>query len=454
MVHERYPLTYQPETSPAWLHHAAVVCGRHAASPRSQFRYLELGSGGGFSSLVHAAGYPDAVFHAVDRDARAIAHARATARALGLSNLAFVAMTFDDARLDNLPPFDFIVLHGVYSWVDANTRARLRALSRELLAPGGLLYVSYNCEPGWAAEMPLRRLLVEIVERSRAEDPLATAVGSIDALRAAGAPYFSAYPAVARRIASFSGQPAGYLAHEYLSDAWDPLWSVDVRGDFAHAGLTFVASATLADNDDALVVGAELSCALAEMPSARSRAIALDFALNRGFKRDLFQRSDAKEGEAAPPDALVIGWAGETEKMPETMLVPRGRVRFQPDFIRATGRLLEQGAMSIQDLAARIAPDRRGETVRNLIWLTAGGVLQPFAREGRTGPLPARTALPMLRGIARGTFPGWIASPAIGGGARIDACTASLALSAREGHQSACTKERSAVERLRRLGVI
>jgi hypothetical protein len=61
-----------------------------------------------------------------------------------------------------LPPFDFIVAHGVYSWVAAHERQTIRDLVRDHVVPGGLLYVSYNSLPGWAGEMPLRKLLVEL----------------------------------------------------------------------------------------------------------------------------------------------------------------------------------------------------------------------------------------------------------------------------------------------------
>ena len=57
---------------------------------------------------------------------------------------------------------DFIVAHGVYSWVGAAQRQSIRRLVRDSLKPGGLLYLSYNSLPGWAGEMPLRKLLVEL----------------------------------------------------------------------------------------------------------------------------------------------------------------------------------------------------------------------------------------------------------------------------------------------------
>jgi len=61
----------------------------------------------------------------------------------------------------DLPDFDFITLHGIYSWISPENRRTIVEFMRRKLKPGGIVYISYNCMPGWAGMMPLRRLLVE-----------------------------------------------------------------------------------------------------------------------------------------------------------------------------------------------------------------------------------------------------------------------------------------------------
>src|SRR3546814_8639180 len=68
--------------------------------------------------------------------------------------------SFEDfARRDDLPQFDIIALHGIWSWVSQEARQAIVDTVRDRLKPGGILYISYNCKPGWAPIEPLRHLL-------------------------------------------------------------------------------------------------------------------------------------------------------------------------------------------------------------------------------------------------------------------------------------------------------
>jgi SAM-dependent methyltransferase len=63
------------------------------------------------------------------------------------------------AARSDLPQFDIIALHGVWSWVSAANRAMVKQIIRQRLRPGGIVYVSYNCLPGWAPIVPIRHLM-------------------------------------------------------------------------------------------------------------------------------------------------------------------------------------------------------------------------------------------------------------------------------------------------------
>lgn len=371
-----YPVTYQRETSPTWLHHAAVLGGAAARDPARPFRYLELGCGRGYSALIHAASHPNGEFHACDRDATVIDEARGWARALELKNIEFHAASFEEIAARETPPFDYIAAHGVYSWVREAARATIRGLLRERLAPGGLAYVSYNCLPGWAGELPLRRFLAELsgggVEAGARE---------LDRLRAAGLAYFAAHPAADRAVASWAGQPVGYLAHEYLAEAWEPMWSVDMIDAMAAEGLYFAGSATLRDAHEALLVDAAAARAIAQLATPRLRMLAMDFAVNRGFRRDVFAKGApvADANRTALRD-LLIGGAGD---IAESIVVPRGRISFNAEFIAALRALMVKGPVRLGD-AVRALGDTE-EAARNLLWLTAAGSLAPVAPDQAAG---------------------------------------------------------------------
>lgn len=118
------------------------------AAPPERCRILEIGCGEGGHLLPIALYLPGAEVVGVDLSGETIARGAARARALGATNLRLVHA---DARAlpDDLGTFDYIVAHGVFSWVDAEVRAAILAAYRRLLRPHGVGYVSYNALPGW-----------------------------------------------------------------------------------------------------------------------------------------------------------------------------------------------------------------------------------------------------------------------------------------------------------------
>jgi trans-aconitate methyltransferase len=431
-----YAETFFRELSPAWLNYVAALNGALARPLDAPFRYLELGCGLGGSTVVTAGAFPHAEVHGCDVNPAHVAAARRHAAALDLQNVQFHETTFEALAERELPPFDFIVLHGVYSWVDATARRVVRRLVGERLAPGGFVYVSYNCMPGWAAEIPLRRLLVELAATApgTAEARAAAARDRLSHLAAVKPRYLATHPAAGQAIAAYAREPLEYLAHEFLNDAWEPFYSIDVADDLAGAGLTYVGSATLPDNHPALVLDAAAVQAIAAMPGGRVQQLAIDYAINRRFRRDVFARDatrldDADAGRQL--ESMAVGYIEESD-LTETVRVPRGELRLQADFIADARRLFSAGPLPLGAAAASLAGGRRetGEILRNLTYLVAAGALQPCAtvprarREAsrhRPHALLERT-LELIRAdqVARP-----VPSPVLGNGVTIDVARAS-----------------------------
>lgn len=120
----------------------------------------ELGFGQGVSINLHGAA-SGTQWHGTDFSPAQVAGARDLADAAGsgavLRDEAFEAF----ARRQDLPGFDFIALHGIWSWIPDDNRRALVELIRRRLKPGGVLYISYNTQPGWAAFAPMRHLMAE-----------------------------------------------------------------------------------------------------------------------------------------------------------------------------------------------------------------------------------------------------------------------------------------------------
>src|SRR5262249_17600207 len=148
------------------------------------------------------------------------------------------------------------------------------------------------------------------------------------------------------------------VAHEFLNDSWTLYYSTDVADEMARAGATYVASATLPDNHPMLIIDKAAADAIASLPTARQQQLAMDFAVNQRFRRDVFiggGRPALTGGEVAQHlDEVVIGCTTDVDQIGPQALIPRGKITFQDDFIRELRALMKVGAMTIGDIAARL----------------------------------------------------------------------------------------------------
>src|SRR5581483_1342635 len=153
-----YPSRCCPQAHPDRLATLATLFGMSPA-PVEHCRVLELGCGDGGNLLPLAFALPGSAFTGVDLAPGAIAKANAEARALGLANIQFHCADL----LDWPPPggsFDYVIAHGLLSWVPDAVRLRVFELCRDRLAPGGVAFVSYNALPGCRIRGMLREMML------------------------------------------------------------------------------------------------------------------------------------------------------------------------------------------------------------------------------------------------------------------------------------------------------
>ena len=126
-------------------------------APVGKCRVLELGCGDGANLLPMAYLLPDSRFYGIDLAAKPIAQGVAHAAELGVSNLRLEAMDIMDFPAD-AGEFDYIIVHGIYSWVPEFVREKILAICAAHLAPQGIAYVSYKTYPGsYVSEAPCTR---------------------------------------------------------------------------------------------------------------------------------------------------------------------------------------------------------------------------------------------------------------------------------------------------------
>lgn len=349
-------------------------------------RILELGCGRGGNLLPMAASLPGATLLGIDRSTRQIDEAARIAREAGVRNVRFERAAIESfARSD--AAFDYVVCHGVCSWVPPDTRRALLALVGRSLAPGGIAYVSFNVLPGW-------------YERQTARDwlrmfPAEDARASLAWLREAVSPELGDYrrriDALAARIAE-AGET--YAAHEYLSDEHHPQHVTSFLAEASDAGLAYLGDAI--PSQTAVELLPEPVASRAEALEVAQVQQLVDFVRNTAFRRTLLVRSE---------DARARAWRWATTLQPAAMtglrvasrLVPHARANASAASERFDG---PDGSVLVSDPSTRRALHRLAEVAPASLpfaqlasgelldlWLSTGGVdlhvYEPALGDGR-----------------------------------------------------------------------
>ena len=298
-----YLRDFKPMLAPAWLDHVALVGGIEPPDRRSGFTWCDLGCGQGVTAAILAATHPNGEFFGVDAMAVHTDHGGRLASAAAIPNVRFHAADFAAAIELGLPQFDYIVAHGVYSWIDrASQSALLRFIDRRL-KPSGLVYLSYNTLPGWLRDLPFQRLVQEL-NRIFSGDSAArfTAAAKIAcALADAGVPALADSFIVKELKERPEDYKSAYLVHEFMPAAWRPLWVTEVRTAMAPIGLEPVGSATLSENLDWMVLDEPAREILATIADTGAAELVRDFYLDQRLRCDVFARGNRRvdRGERA-----------------------------------------------------------------------------------------------------------------------------------------------------------
>jgi SAM-dependent methyltransferase len=284
-----YLYGYYPETSPVRLRLALLASGvGHSVGTAPN--YLELGFGQGLSLSINAA-TNDGNFYGTDFNPAQVANALELAQATGRPISIFEDSFEQLAERTDLPQFDIIALHGIWSWVSDESRRAIVRIARDRLKPGGIFYISYNVTPGWSPAMPLRHLMAEYSKRAATGGILERAqkaINFVDQVMDCGAAYFATHPQLKARLDQIRKQDMHYIAHEYFNAEWEPMAFSKVADILSEAKLSFAGSANILDNIPALSVHSSATEVLSEITDPILRETTLDYFVNRQFRRDIF----------------------------------------------------------------------------------------------------------------------------------------------------------------------
>lgn len=281
------------QTHPDHLAAVAALFGFEAADVGGA-RVLEIGCASGGNLIPLAAAYPDATFLGIDLSAVQIAQGAAEIEALGLHNIRLLAMdvmAFDQAQ----GTYDYIIAHGIYSWVPAPVQDKILSICSAQLAANGIALVSYNTLPGWRMLGIVREAM--LYQTRDIQDPqvrVAQARSTLDFLAEAVPDKESAYGRLLRLAAEHIRQkPDYYVLHEYLEETNEALYFSQFAGRLAARGLRY-----LGDSDvrTMLPIGLppKVDATLGRIaPGLMRREQFLDFLKSRSFRQSLLTREGA-----------------------------------------------------------------------------------------------------------------------------------------------------------------
>jgi SAM-dependent methyltransferase len=390
-----YLRDFKPPLAPAWLDHVALVAGIQPPARKAGFAWCDLGCGQGVTANILAATHPRGTFHAIDAMPAHIDHARRLAGEAGLSNVGFHCVDFSAAVDLDLPLFDYIVAHGVYSWVDAASQRALRRFFDRRLKPGGLVYVSYNAMPGWARDMPFQRLVRELARGSSGDSAarVGAALEIIRALATAEAPALTPSFIVGELEQRPEDYTPAYLVHEFLPSAWQPLYVTDLRAALKTIGLAPVGSATLIENLDPLVLGGGARDMLGAIADDDLRELVRDFCLDQRFRRDVFVRGNRRltgEQRCIALLARSFALARPAAAIRYSAATPGGFHPYNNPMARAIVAALAGGPCVLGELVSASAPWQ--DLATNILVLCAIGDVMPV-EPGRTPVVPVNQAI-------------------------------------------------------------
>jgi methyltransferase-like protein/2-polyprenyl-3-methyl-5-hydroxy-6-metoxy-1,4-benzoquinol methylase len=302
-----YPSLPFAQTHPDVLGTLGTLFGLRPA-PADRCRVLELGCASGGNLIPLAVAYPGSRFVGIDYSGRQIEQGRQLLRQLGLDNIELRQASILDVDA-GYGTFDYVICHGVYSWVPEEVQDGILRVCAGNLNPDGIAYVSYNTLPGWHMRGMIREMMCFHDNWKGKGSPLERvqkARGLLHFLAQASQDQSTPYALLLRQeLEMLQNCNDSYLFHEHLEEHNDPLYFIEFNQRLTDHGLRYVAEADFR------------SMLLADMPPATRHHLTtlasdrvqleqyLDFLRNRQFRQSLLCHADHQPSYGLTPDRLA-----------------------------------------------------------------------------------------------------------------------------------------------------
>ncbi len=295
-----------PQTHPDHLATLATLFGMDPAPPQGA-RVLELGCASGGNIIPYAVSHPHATVLGVDLSARQVDTGRSVIEALGLRNIELRHASITDIGAAE-GEFDYIISHGVYSWVPDEVQRHILQVCASNLAKNGVAYISYNTYPGWHMRGMVRDMMC--YHTRQFTDPpsqIAQARALLEFLSAnASQAQDNAYGTLLKSESDMLRKQGDYyLFHDHLEEVNSPIYFHDFVERAAGAGLQF-----LAESDFSTMLASNFPPEVAQTlhkvaPDIIRMEQYMDFLRNRQFRQSLLVHQDVALKRNLGPDEIM-----------------------------------------------------------------------------------------------------------------------------------------------------
>ena len=289
-----YHGTLIPLTSPD---HSALCARWHqfAAPPLQHVHCTELGCGDGANLLALAFYNPVSTFLGIDNSSVQVDLARHAANTLNLGNVDFLHKDVREFESATVPPSDYIIAHGLYSWVPEDAREAILSFCSENLKPSGLAYISYNAQPGWATRNLVRETLLrspsvrEAPVQRKAERAIQVAANLLEDLPSRD---YAAAVVLANELERVRDGAPFYVLHEYLAETSQGFWLREFVEAARSHGLDYIADAQFCRWEGRIDPALRASLARRSSDQVEQEETA-DLLGDRYFHASILSRADA-----------------------------------------------------------------------------------------------------------------------------------------------------------------
>ncbi|SCA56252.1 conserved hypothetical protein [Candidatus Terasakiella magnetica] len=264
----------------------------------SRARILELGCATGSNILPLAVRYPEASFLGIDLSPVQIEIAQNHCEGLGLKNIDFVAQSFAEYDFGD-QKFDYIIAHGLYSWIPKNLQDDVMRVCAHCLSDQGVTYINYNTYPGWQAAKTVRDMLLfhtkEAVEPAQKAKQAKQVAGFVkDHIKPEHAPYRQALEPDLNGVLKAEDN---YLLHDYMEEDNNPCYFHEFATKAEENGLQY-----LCDTEFASSVSQEVQNQITQVLGNQGDRVNYeqygDYLNNRKFRSSLMVKAGVEPVQA------------------------------------------------------------------------------------------------------------------------------------------------------------